>query len=342
VLGFLPTAAGDVPRVETRLGARDRLGTALARLGAVRDDYKIVPGLYAVGHADPGSPVVVTANYKLSFDAVRAALEGADAWLLVLDTHGINVWCAAGKGTFGTEELVRRIGAAGLDKVVTHRVVIVPQLGAPGVCAREVRKRSGFAVRFGPVRAEDLRPWLERGGEVSEAERMVTFTLTERAVLVPVEFWLLGRMAPWVLLVAALLSGIGPGWFSFDAAWRRGLLAAAACAAGVLAGAGLTPLALPWLPGRALALKGAVAGAACGLALALWAGAGALGGAGLTLWATALGSYTGMNFTGSTPYTSPSGVEREMRVALPLQAGAVLLGAVAWVAAAFAGPGGMP
>lgn len=340
MLEFVPTAAGPVPRVDTRLGCRDRMGTALARLGAVRDDYKVVPGLYAVGYPAPGAPVVVTANYKLSFDAVRAALDGADAWVLVLDTHGINVWCAAGKGTFGTGELVRRIGAVGLDTVVAHRRVIAPQLGAPGICAREVRRRSGFTVRFGPVRAQDLRPWLERGGEVSEAEREVTFTLVERAVLVPVEFWLLRRMVPWVLLGAAVLSGIGPGWFSLDAAWRRGLLAVAACMAGVLAGAGLVPLALPWLPGRALALKGAVAGAACGLGLALWAGAGALGGLGLTLWATALGSHLGMNFTGSTPYTSPSGVEREMRVALPLQAGALLLGAAAWVTAAFSGPGG--
>jgi hypothetical protein len=255
------------------------MGTALARLGAVRDDYKVAPGLYAVGYPDPGAPVVVTANYKLSFDAVRAALDGADAWVLVLDTHGINVWCAAGKGTFGTGELVRRIGAVGLDTVVAHRRVIAPQLGAPesarARCAGAADSRCVSAVR-----AQDLRPWLERGGEVSEAEREVTFTLVERAVLVPVEFWLLRRMVPWVLLGAAVLSGIGPGWFSLDAAWRRGLLAVAACVAGVLAGAGLVPLALPWLPGRALALKGAVAGAACGLGLACgpepepWAGWG--------------------------------------------------------------------
>jgi hypothetical protein len=44
-----------------------------------------------------------------------------------------------------------------------------------------------------------------------------------------------------------------------------------------------------------------------------------------------------MNFTGSTPFTSPSGVEKEMRKALPLQAAALLLAMVAWVASAFVG-----
>jgi hypothetical protein len=43
-----------------------------------------------------------------------------------------------------------------------------------------------------------------------------------------------------------------------------------------------------------------------------------------------------MNFTGSTPYTSPSGVEKEMRKAIPLQALAALIAVAAWVGAGFA------
>ena len=75
-------------------------------------DYRVEPGLYAVGSPTADSPVLVSANYKMSFDRLRSALPGVDAWILVLDTKGINVWCAAGKGTFGTDELVRRIEAA--------------------------------------------------------------------------------------------------------------------------------------------------------------------------------------------------------------------------------------
>ena len=82
-----------------------------------------------------------------------SALAGVDAWILVLDTKGINVWCAAGKGTFGTGELVHRIGSVGLAGIVSHRKIIVPQLGAPGVSWPEVLRRSGFTVEYGPVRA---------------------------------------------------------------------------------------------------------------------------------------------------------------------------------------------
>jgi hypothetical protein len=39
------------------------------------------------------------------------------------DTKGINVWCAAWKGTFGTEELIRRIETSGLAAVVSHRTL---------------------------------------------------------------------------------------------------------------------------------------------------------------------------------------------------------------------------
>ena len=85
-----------------------------------------------MGSPSPDSPVLVSANYKLSFDVLRRSLAGIDAWILVLDTKGINVWCAAGKGTFGTEELLRRIAAVRLGEVVSHRRLVLPQLGAPG------------------------------------------------------------------------------------------------------------------------------------------------------------------------------------------------------------------
>ena len=57
----------------------------------------------------------------------------------------------------------------------------------------------------------------------------------------------------------------------------------------------------------------------------------------LLLMTVAISSYLAMNFTGSTPFTSPSGVEKEMRRAIPLQAGAVVIALVAWVSAGFVG-----
>ena len=107
----------------------------LVRLGVNRMRHRVTPGLYALGNPTPDSPVFVTANYTLSFDALRSALAGVDGYIMVLDTRGINVWCAAGEGTFGTDELVQRIEETALHDVVSHRVLILPQLGAPGVAA---------------------------------------------------------------------------------------------------------------------------------------------------------------------------------------------------------------
>ena len=69
----------------------------LARWAFDRGGHRVAPGLYALGKPTADSPVFVSANYALSFDALREALAGRDSYILVLDTKGINVWCAAGK-----------------------------------------------------------------------------------------------------------------------------------------------------------------------------------------------------------------------------------------------------
>ena len=321
----------------TTAGWPDRLGTAGARLGVIRRRYRVAPGLYAVGSPGPDSPVLVTANYKLSFDSLRFSVSGIDAWLLVADTRGINVWCAAGKGTFSAGEVSDLVRRSRLAEVVSHRRLVLPQLAAPGVTAREVTRDCGFSVRFGPVRATDLPAWLERDGQGDEAMREVTFTLAERAVLIPVELYLLARPLLGLVVLALCLSGLGPGVFSPAAAVQRGVLLLGATGLGILAGAVLVPLLLPWLPARQFWLKGVYTGLAVA-ALARPLVAAGLSGveqAGLALWAVAVSSYLAMNFTGSTPFTSLSGVEREMRRGLPVQLLAVGAAAVLWVVAPF-------
>jgi len=144
VTGYIKTDQGSIPIVAASLSARDKWETIRARASSFRMSYTVKPGLYAVGNPGQSSDVFVTANYKMSFDAVRSALNGVDAWILVLDTSGINVWCAAGKGTFGTAELLKRISFAKLSEIVSHKKVIVPQLGAPGIDSGEVQRKSGF------------------------------------------------------------------------------------------------------------------------------------------------------------------------------------------------------
>jgi hypothetical protein len=343
--GVINTEAGDIPRVRTNLNTQDRIGTLKARWGVGRMHYAVRPGLYAVGNPGSESPVLVTANYKLSFDHLRKRLSNRDAWILVLDTKGINVWCAAGKGTFGTDELVRHVKLAGLDRIVTHRKLILPQLGAPGVSAHQVRERCGFRVIYGPVKAKDLPAFLDAGLKAEPSMRRVRFTMWDRVVLIPVEV-VMG--AKYILLSAAillLLSGLNIDGYALDRVRSTGIQSAALVLFAFLGGAILGPILLPWLPGRAFSLKGAILGALLFGVLVLSDSATTLTSHPLlhtACWALVvptISSFTVMNFTGTSTFTSLSGVLREMRFALPAQIAGAAVGLGLWITGLFL-PGG--
>ncbi|MBL0226524.1 MAG: acetyl-CoA synthase subunit gamma [Geobacteraceae bacterium] len=296
------------------------VGAWKARWGVGRMSYIVPPGLYAIGEPEHDSPVVVTANYKMSYDLVRRTMAGRDVWLLVLETYGINVWCAAGKGTFGTGELVRRIETTGLSRIVSHRRVILPVMGASGVKVIDVKQRAGFEVLFATLRIDDLPEYLDNGMSATREMRELTFSLSERLVLAPVE--IIGGMKSFPLagLPLALLAAFSSGSFSIN----RFAVALILYLIAVLSGTLLTPLLLPLLPGRMFAVKGAVTGCACSLACAVILGrspaVGPVDLAAVILMMTVVSSFYAMNYTGSTPFTSPSGVRREMQLALPAMA----------------------
>ncbi|KPK25624.1 MAG: hypothetical protein AMJ61_11460 [Desulfobacterales bacterium SG8_35_2] len=337
VSDFVETSVGAIPKIETSLKIQDLAGSVRARLGISRDRYRVAPGLYSVGRPGADSPVLVTANYKLSFDSLRQELASVDAWILVLDTRGVNVWCAAGKKTFSTEEVIRQVKRVGLDSVVSHRELILPQLGAPGVSSRAVKKGCGFKVTWGPIRARDLPEFLTNGRKAETKMRQLTFTIGERMVLIPVELSLILKPSLVILLALFLLSGINPDIFSLSAAWFRGLNGAVAYLLGILAGAVFVPILLPWLPMRQFYIKGLLTGLVGGILVNFFLATdiSRLESLTLVLLTTAVSSYAAMNFTGATPFTSPSGVEKEMRQGIPIQIIAVTTAIIAWVAAPF-------
>jgi len=240
----------------------------------------------------------------------------------VLDTAGINVWCAAGKGTFGTEELVKRIISAGLDKVVSHRRVIVPQLGAPGIRAAAVKKWTGFSVSFGPVKACDIGQYVKNGYHADARMRLVRFGMIERLVLTPIELNPVVKKLPRYLLIIGVLFGLMPQGVIFSEAVKDGLPAALGLVLAVLAGAFLTPVLLPFIPFRSFAIKGWIAGFAV-ITAAGWF-SGTLAGSSIWLAASAMvffpvvSSFLALQFTGATTFTSISGVEREVKRSLPV------------------------
>jgi ferredoxin len=164
------------------------------------------PGLRAVGQPDEWSPVIVTGNYDLTVRRVLRALEGVDAWVVIAPSGGINVWCAAAGGHLTTHQIVTALKTSGVDTRVRHRRAVLPQLAATGVMAREVSRRCGWRVRFGPVYAEDLPRYLAQDATKSDDMRHVRFTAFERVEMAAA--W----GVPAALLFGAAAAWLRPAW----------------------------------------------------------------------------------------------------------------------------------
>ncbi|MFZ4570120.1 MAG: mercury methylation corrinoid protein HgcA [Bacteroidales bacterium] len=331
------TQIGAIPHVATRWDFYDRWGAVKVRWYLGRFKYRVTPGIYAVGNPGRDSLVFVTGNYKLSFDHLRRALKGIDGWILVIETKGINVWCAAGKGTFGTKEVVRRIRIHHLDQLVDHRKIILPQLSAAGVAAHDVKKMTGFTVIYGPVLAEDIRAFLNAGLKATDDMRKITFPFVERLKLIPVDLFYGKYYLLIVPMVFIILSGLNRSGYSLDLVFENAGRTAVNLFSGYLAGCVLTPAILPWIPFRRFSAKGLVT---VWLVAILLLFAGTLG---RTLvenisWFLMMGglsSFMAMNFTGSSTFTSLSGVQKEMKTALPVQIAMAALGIIGWIIARF-------
>ncbi len=337
IKGNLDAGVMTVPLVATEWSTRDRLETLRVRWSVGRMNYKVNPGIYAVGSPGRQSHVFVSANYKLSFDHLRRALGGLNAWILVIDTKGINVWCAAGKKTFGTKEVVRRIRIHQLEQVVDHHRIILPQLSATGVSAHEVKKMTGFSVTYGPVRASDIKAFLEAEMKATDAMRTVTFPLKERLKLIPVDVFY-GKY--YMIMIPALffiLSGLSREGFSAGLAVEQGWRAVVNLFAAYLTGCALTPALLPWVPFRRFSLKGLSLGII--IALILFStgitGTNLIENASWFLLIPGVSSFMAMNFTGSSTFTSLSGVQKEMKVMLPVQIVLAGLGVITWIISRF-------
>lgn len=301
------------------------------RLGIGRDNYTVAPGLYKVGNPDSHSDVLISANYKLSFDILRKNLDSLNVWILVIDTKGINVWCAAGKGNFGTDNVVRSIKNSSLEHIVKHRNIILPQLSASGVAAYKVKEQTGFRAIFGPVQAKDIKSFIEAGYTATPVMRKVTFPMKERAKLIPVDF-MYGKYKLLLIMCALFFfSGLDKTGFLFSKMFETGFFPLINVLSAYIAGIILGPLFLPYIPFRAFALKGAFWGLAATVILDALLLAPTLESISLGLLNVSIASFMTMNFTGSSTYTSLSGVKKEMKLAIPFQIGFVVFGSIIFI-----------
>jgi NAD-dependent dihydropyrimidine dehydrogenase PreA subunit len=162
-------------------------------------------GLVRLGNPGRSAPVLLTCNFRLTVERVRRALDGIDAYLLVANSRGVNVWCAATGGLLTNHDVVSVLKTSGIDELVDHRQVILPQLAATGIEGKIVRERTGWTVAWGPVRADEIPAFLRHGLTTTKAMRTVTFPWTERMEMAVA--WAFP-----ISLLALLLLPLWPGW----------------------------------------------------------------------------------------------------------------------------------
>ncbi|SCZ10130.1 CO dehydrogenase/acetyl-CoA synthase delta subunit [Alkaliphilus peptidifermentans DSM 18978] len=300
------------------------------RVGLGRFNYKISPGLYAIGNPDDKSEVLVTANYKLTIDQLRKELFEESFWVLVIDTNGVNVWCAAGKGTFSTEEVIYQVKKNKIEDLVSHRRLILPQLAAPGVVIQEIRKYTGFQPSYGPVRAADIKDFKKNGYNATEKMRRVIFNIEDRLWVSLLEFAITLKYLPIIYMYFVLQSMLEKRLLTLPEILLASFISTIPYFITIVIGTVVFAALLPYLPFRALSLKAAVLGFAWVVLIIIKGNSflysNLISIIGHSLLMISIISYLGLNFTGSTTYTSFSGVQKETLATVPILALSSVLG----------------
>ena len=274
---------------------------------------------------------MVSCNYKLTFDILRREMKDRSCWIIVVETYGINVWCAAGKKSFSTEEVARRVKQSGLNRIVSHNTLIIPQLAAPSVAAHKLKGLCGFKGVFGPIRARDLPGFIDNKMKARRGMREVEFPLSQRLEVAMVEVYGARKFMLWSLLVCFMLAALGPGGFTLQGVLLSGLGAFAVVVAGFVTGTFIVPALLPLLPTGTFASKGLMAGIPVGLITALMLARSLPEGFAAMAGTAVMASWFAMHYTGATPFTSLSGVDREMRIYMPVQGLIIIFAVLTWL-----------
>ena len=210
-------------------------------------DAPIEPGIYKSGQPDKNSPIIVTANYLFTYIKVMRAIKGLDAWVLIVDSKGINVWCAARGNNFGNRQVIEAVKATGIATLTNKKTLILPQLSAGGVASPLISKEAPdfpFRILFGPVWAKQLPQFLkERPARKPDKMKLAKFTpfhrlraftthttfLLKMIFLKPTialillslglsfidplwlrKLWIVGEIWLWIIIANAIIAGLFP------------------------------------------------------------------------------------------------------------------------------------
>lgn len=293
-------AGGNKP-LPLRLGLVDHVKALISWVFLFMRVFWVRPGLYQIGSGGGQSPILVTSNNFLTVFLLAKSIAGRPVRLLVLDTDGINVWCAASKGKFSAREIIDKAGSSGLVADGAGVKIILPKLCLSGVNLAELR-RSGFVPVIGPLSADQLPGYLDRAEFENRDEDRVEFGLKARvftALPTAVQFFLY-FLGVYVLSL---------GTISQVFVW---------IATGI---AFIYPVLFPWLPGTEFATKGISLGLLAALAAAGLLMAGILAPATalvMVLFIVATSVFVGLSYTGNSPISNYSRVRKEIARYLPV------------------------
>lgn len=303
-------ADSDGPR-PLRLTWLDYLKAGVCWFDAFKRTYIIEPGLYYTGRQyDREAPLLVTSNYLLTVFLVVRRIRAFNARLLVIDTDGINVWCAAGKGRFSNAEILKQLDRydRGLLTDDERLTMILPKVGLSGVDLRALRK-AGIRPVIGPLYARDLPTYLSKPPLKDRDEDRILFGLQSRVFT-----WLPGLvqfLGYGFALVAALLV-VEYVWGMPASLGLLGIIALLATA---------YPILFPWIPGVRFAVKALWLAAFISLGIGALTVVEVLASADLimaVLFTFATSIFFGLSYTGNSAVSNYSRVRKEIARFLPL------------------------
>lgn len=304
-----PNSDGDPKPM--RLKWTDYLKALVSWLNAFKHTYAVEPGLYYTGEVyDSDTPLLVTSNYGLTVFLVVRQIGTRNVRLLVVDTDGINVWCAAGKGAFSNAAILAQVNRypRGLLTDTKWLKMVLPKFGFAGVDLRSLRNEK-IRPLIGPLYAKDLPAYLAKTPlEDRETDRAV-FGLQSRLFS-----WLPGLVQYMSYSFAIILIFLFVQLF-----WGRPAPWGLVTITAILATA--YPVLFPWLPGQRFSVKGLWLAGGFSLCIAALQLMGVVSTASMVMgvvfsFATAL--FFSLSYTGNSAVSNYTKVRAEVARFLPV------------------------
>ncbi len=123
---------------------------------------QVSPGLYEIGEPEPGSPLLVTTNFSLTYFSVAGEVEGSGrkAWLLVADSEGLSVLTAWAAGKFDAEAIAKAVKTTGVAEKINHKSIVLPGAVA-GLSGELEEELPGWKVLVGPRESIGIPSYLK-------------------------------------------------------------------------------------------------------------------------------------------------------------------------------------